>query len=126
MESIGNSSRVPDYGNLGPLPYTRDMSRHTHPRLDDIPLPVALHALSDPHRLEIVRRLAENRELSCANSACPDVPKSTLSNHFKVLRAAGLVRTRPAGREFLSTLRREEFEARFPGLLEAVLSQRVG
>ena len=101
------------------------MSHYTHPRLEDVPLPVALHALSDPCRLEIVRRLAADCELSCANAACRDVPKSTLSNHFKVLRGAGLVRTRPAGREFLSTLRRKEFDARFPGLLETVLAQPV-
>lgn len=101
------------------------MSHFTHPRLEDVTLPTALHALSDPCRLEIVRRLAGCCELSCANAACPDVPKSTLSNHFKVLRAAGLVRTRPAGREFLSVLRREEFDARFPGLLDTVLAQPV-
>ncbi len=52
------------------------------------------------------------------------MPKSTLSNHMKILRGAGLIQTRPAGREFLSTLRREEFEARFPGLLDTVLKQR--
>lgn len=101
------------------------MSHYTHPRLEDVALPAALHALSDPCRLEIVRRLADRCELSCANAACSDVPKSTLSNHFKVLRAAGLVRTRPSGREFLSTLRRDEFDARFPGLLETVLAQPV-
>jgi DNA-binding transcriptional ArsR family regulator len=102
-----------------------DMSIYTHPRLEDVTLPAALHALSDPVRLEIVRRLAGNCELSCGNSACPKVPKSTLSNHFKVLRGAGLVRTRPAGREFMSTLRRDEFDGRFPGLLDTVLAQPV-
>lgn len=99
------------------------MSIYTHPRLDDVTLPAALHALADPCRLEIVRRLAGDDELSCANAACHTIPKSTLSNHFKVLRGAGLIRTRPAGREFLSTLRREEFEGRFPGLLGSILSQ---
>src|SRR4028119_2263856 len=75
-----------------------DMSIYTHPRLEDVTLSTALHALSDPVRLGIVRRLAGECELSCANSACPAVPKSTLSNHFKVLRSAGPLRPRPPGR----------------------------
>jgi DNA-binding transcriptional ArsR family regulator len=101
------------------------MARYPHPRLDDVPLEAALHALADPCRLGIVRRLAdEEGELSCQSAAQADeVPRSTLSNHFKILRGAGLIRTRPAGREYLSSLRREEFDARFPGLLETVLRQ---
>lgn len=102
------------------------MARHTHPRLDDVSLPAALHALADPCRLDIVRRLAASGELSCQSAGCGEVPKSTLSNHMKILRGAGLIRTRPAGREYMSVLRREEFEARFPGLLGAVLAQRGG
>ena len=99
------------------------MPGFTHPRLDDVPLATALHALADPCRLAVVRRLAEEGELSCSAAACGDVPKSTLSNHFRILRSAGLIRTRPAGRDHLSALRRGEFEARFPGLLAAVLAQ---
>jgi DNA-binding transcriptional ArsR family regulator len=101
------------------------MARYPHPRLDDVPLEAALHALADPCRLGIVRRLAgEGGELSCQSAAQADeVPKSTLSNHFKILRGAGLIQTRAAGREYLSSLRREEFEARFPGLLDTVLRQ---
>ena len=104
-------------------PYTRLMASFSHPRLEDVPLTTALHALADPCRLAIVRRLAEGGEFSCSAAACHDVPKSTLSNHFKILRAAGLVRTRPAGRDHLSLLRRDEFEDRFPGLLATVLAQ---
>jgi DNA-binding transcriptional ArsR family regulator len=101
------------------------MARYPHPRLDDVPLEAALHALADPCRLGIVRRLAdEEGELSCQSAAkADDVPRSTLSNHFKILRGAGLIRTRPAGREYLSSLRREEFDDRFPGLLDPVLRQ---
>jgi DNA-binding transcriptional ArsR family regulator len=99
------------------------MARLTHPRLDDVPLATVLHALADPCRLDIVRRLAEQTELSCQTVGCNEVPKSTLSNHMKILRAAGLIHSRTAGRERLNTLRRNEFEARFPGLLETVLKQ---
>ncbi len=101
------------------------MSSFTHPRLDDVALSAALHALSDPVRLSIVRRLADEGELSCSAAGCMDVPKSTLSNHFRILRGAGLIRTRSAGRDHLSALRKDEFEARFPGLLDTVLAQPV-
>jgi DNA-binding transcriptional ArsR family regulator len=102
------------------------MARFIYPRLEDVPLATALHALADPCRLAIVTRLAQSSELSCQDASCGEVPKSTLSNHFRILRDAGLIRTRPAGREYRSTLRREEFEARFPGLLDAVLKQSPG
>ena len=106
-------------------PYIELMPGFTHPRLEDVALATALHALSDPCRLAIVRRLAAGGEHNCSAAACDEVPKSTLSNHFKILRGAGLVRTRSAGRDHLSMLRREEFEGRFPGLLETVLAQPV-
>jgi DNA-binding transcriptional ArsR family regulator len=102
------------------------VATHHHPRLEDVPLAAALHALADPSRLDIVRRLAEQKELSCQSVGCGGVPKSTLSNHMKILRGAGLIQTRPAGREYLNTLRRDDFEARFPGLLETVLKQQTG
>jgi DNA-binding transcriptional ArsR family regulator len=104
------------------------MARYPHPRLQDVPLEAALHALADPCRLGIVRRLADaSSELSCnAATQADDVPKSTLSNHFKILRGAGLIQTRTAGREHLSRLRRADFDARFPGLLDTVLSQNDG
>jgi len=101
------------------------MARFTHPRLDDVPLDVALHALADVNRLGVVARLAEMEGLSCSAAApCDDIPKSTLSNHLKVLRAAGLIHTEQAGRTMINTLRRDEFEARFPGLLKAVLANQ--
>ena len=100
------------------------MPAFVHPRLEDVPLEAALHALADPCRLAIVRRLTGEGELSCSAAAAGDVPKSTLSNHFKILRAAGLIRTRTAGRDHLSILRRGEFDSRFPGLLDSVLAQR--
>lgn len=101
------------------------MASFTHPRLEDVALAAALHALADPARLAIVRRLAADGELSCSAAGCMGVPKSTLSNHFKILRGAGLIRTRSAGRDHLSTLRRDEFDDRFPGLLDTVLAQPV-
>lgn len=102
-----------------------DMPRFTHPRLEDVPLDLALHALADPNRLGMVARLAVADCLSCAGAApCDTIPKSTLSNHLKVLRAAGLIETAQAGREMINTLRRAEFDQRFPGLLDTVLANR--
>jgi DNA-binding transcriptional ArsR family regulator len=90
-------------------------------------LPTILYALGDPLRLRIVAQLAKLNE-SDEKMACQDflvgqaVAKSTLSFHFKVLREAGLVRMVPQGRRVLLSLRREDLETRFPGLLEAILS----
>ena len=82
-----------------------------------------LHALSDPARLEIVRRLAVGtEEWSCGRFEL-GLSKATLSHHFRVLREAGVVRTRPDGRKRLLSLRSDDLNARFPGLLDAVLTR---
>jgi DNA-binding transcriptional ArsR family regulator len=87
-------------------------------------LPGVLHALSDPARLEIVRRLAEGDEPSCGMFEL-GLSKATLSHHFRVLREAGVVRTRLDGRKRFLSLRAGDLEARFPGLLEAVLAAQL-
>jgi len=93
-----------------------------HPSRDDLDIIAILHALADPTRLRIVRILA--REPGCER-ACGsfglEATKQNLSHHFRVLRDAGLTRTRDEGRNRFTSLRREDLEARFPGLLEAVL-----
>ena len=102
------------------------MPRFTHPRMEDVPLDLALHALADPSRLGMVARLAANDRLSCTGAApCDSIPKSTLSNHLKVLRAAGLIETMQVGREMINTLRRADFDRRFPGLLDTVLANNA-
>jgi DNA-binding transcriptional ArsR family regulator len=92
-----------------------------HPRANEITLPEVLHALSDPVRLHIVRSLAEESEQSCSSIAT-SVSKSTLSHHFKVLREAGITHTRANGTQRFVSLREQELEERFPGLLESVLN----
>jgi len=102
-----------------------------HPSREDLSLPTILYALGDPLRLQMVAQLAMVNE-SDEKLACQDfhmgssVAKSTLSFHFKVLREAGLVRMVPQGRRVLVSLRKEDLEARFPGLLEAILSTYHG
>jgi DNA-binding transcriptional ArsR family regulator len=94
-----------------------------HPDLDDIELPAVLFALSDPARLELARELAAQGTLTVAQCQRtePEVPKSTFSHHLKTLREAGIIRNEPSGRQRTVTLRRAELDARFPGLLDAVL-----
>jgi DNA-binding transcriptional ArsR family regulator len=77
-------------------------------------------ALSDPVRIEIVRHLASVPEASC-NALNGGRPKSSMSHHFRVLREAGLVRTRTQGTAHANTLRRVELNERFPGLIDALL-----
>jgi DNA-binding transcriptional ArsR family regulator len=80
-----------------------------------------LHALSDPIRLAIVCGLSESGgERRCGSFGAP-VTKSTLTHHFRVLREAGLICQRQEGTARLSRLRREDLDARFPGVLDAVL-----
>ena len=92
-----------------------------HPRTDEIDLTDVLHALSDPVRLEIVRVLADEQERPCS-AVEAKVAKSTLSHHFKVLREAGITFTRANGTHRLVTLRTDDLEARFPGLIGSVLN----
>jgi DNA-binding transcriptional ArsR family regulator len=93
----------------------------SHPIREQLSLPVVLHALSDPVRLGIVDALREGNERSCGELPVP-VSKSTLSHHLKVLRDAGLTQTRAEGVHRFVSLRREDVEHRFPGLLDCVLT----
>lgn len=100
------------------------MARFVHPSLEALNLPDILAALGDPVRLSIVRKLqAKGRSCMACHEAspCPDIPKSTLSHHFRILRDAGIVRTVKQGVENRNTLRTEDLQARFPGLLKAIL-----
>jgi DNA-binding transcriptional ArsR family regulator len=92
-----------------------------HPSRDELELHAVLHALSDPARLSIVRHLASEAECTCGHFDF-GLSKATLSHHFRVLRESGVVWTRPDGRKRLLSLRRDDLDARFPGLLNAVLA----
>ena len=92
-----------------------------HPSREEIELAAVLHALSDPVRLLMVRGLAGAVEgRSCSSFDVP-VTKSTCTHHFKVLREAGIIRQRQEGTRRVNTLREEDLEARFPGLLSTIL-----
>jgi DNA-binding transcriptional ArsR family regulator len=89
-----------------------------HPSAEDIDLATVLRTLGDPARLEIVRLLGAGGELTCsALQQRLGIPVSTGSYHLKLLREAGVTSTRAEGTLRYISLRRDDLEARFPGLL---------
>lgn len=100
---------------------TKTLDPIPHPGRDQLELAAVLHALSDPIRLRIVAGLARSDARSCGSFELP-VTKSTCTHHFKVLREAGVIRQRPRGTARLNTLRREDLDARFPGVLDTILA----
>lgn len=102
-----------------------------HPPMKSVTLPGILYALSDPVRLAVVSELAKKEAgLSCVEMMARtkhDLPKSTCSQHYQILRESGLIVSERHGVELVSRLRRKELDARFPGLLAAVLkASRAG
>src|SRR4051794_13175476 len=93
----------------------------THPDREEIELAAVLHALSDPVRLLMVRGLASAHDGRTCGSFDVPVTKSTCTHHFKVLREAGVIRQRQEGKTRINTLREDDLEARFPGLLATIL-----
>src|SRR5258708_4538198 len=97
-----------------------------HPSVEDITVEGILHALSDPVRVAIFMDIANsNCSQNCTNfvnvSERP-IPKSTLSQHFKALREAGLIRGERRGVEMQNTSRCTEIDQRFPGLIAAIVN----
>ncbi len=92
-----------------------------HPTREELQIAAVLHALSDPQRLRIVSSLAVCSEPRRCGSFDLAITKSTLTHHFRVLREAGVIDQREEGTARLNILRRDDLDARFPGLLDAVL-----
>lgn len=91
-----------------------------HPPVSEITLDGILHALSDPIRRTIVKKLVNFDSLSCSQT-CDVLPPSTLSFHYRVLRESGLVRSEKKGVEVINNLRRKDIEKRFPGLIKKII-----
>jgi DNA-binding transcriptional ArsR family regulator len=91
------------------------------PDLAEVPVLTLLQALADPTRLDIVRGLAADGGERPCGSFAPELAKATRSHHFKVLREAGLTRTRVDGTARYVRLRSEDLRRIFPGLLDSVL-----
>jgi DNA-binding transcriptional ArsR family regulator len=97
-----------------------------HPWIEDVTVEAILHALSDPVRVAIYADIVGSQcSQSCSNFLKVSekaIPKSTLSQHFKALREAGLIRGERHGVEMLNTSRCAEIEKRFPGLIAAIVN----
>ena len=100
-----------------------------HPSLDDITVEGILHALSDPVRAHILARIvrADGAQTCSAFLEISErpIPKSTLSQHFKALREAGLIRSERKGVELHNTARCQEIAARFGALISSVLAAHL-
>lgn len=92
-----------------------------HPDRSELHLSSVLYALSDPVRLFIVSEIRNAGERTCGDMEVP-VVKSTLSHHARTLREAGVVNVRVQGTQRFLSLRTEDLEFRFPGLLSSVLN----
>jgi DNA-binding transcriptional ArsR family regulator len=97
-----------------------------HPSLEDVTVEAILHALSDPVRVAIFADIvgsdcSQNCSAFLRVSGTP-IPKSTLSQHFKALREAGLIRGERRGVEMHNTSRCAEIDKRFPGLVLAIVN----
>ena len=100
-----------------------------HPTLDQVTVEGILHALADPTRVAIFGEIASaTLPKTCSTFLTirdRDIPKSTLSQHFKVLRDAGLIHSERQGVEMRNTSRCQELDKRFPGLIAAILGAHM-
>ena len=97
-----------------------------HPSIEEVTVEGILHALADPVRVAIYTDLVSS---DCSHNCSTflnvgerKIPKSTLSQHFKALREAGLIRGERRGVEMQNTSRCPEIETRFPGLIPAIVN----
>jgi DNA-binding transcriptional ArsR family regulator len=97
----------------------------THPQIDDVTVAGVLHALSDPVRMGIVTKLMKAPAgMNCTETTLKlklAMPKSTCSQHYRILREAGLIVSERRGVDLSSRVRAAELDARFPGLLDSIL-----
>lgn len=106
-------------------PMAATTERIHHPDVASLDLATIMRTLGDPMRLEIVRLLGEEDELLCGELyERLGLPPSTGSYHAKLLRQAGITRSRAAGTQRLLSLRRDDLESRFPGLVALITAPR--
>lgn len=93
-----------------------------HPSRAEMQLPEIMNALADPLRYQVIQTfvsLPEGTERTCVSFGFP-VSKSTLSHHFRIMRESGLLQQVDRGNSRKAHLRRDDLEARFPGLIELI------
>jgi DNA-binding transcriptional ArsR family regulator len=92
----------------------------SHPPAESLSLERVFHALGDPGRLGIFRKIAASDGTACGD-VCALTPRSTLSHNTRILREAGLIVSERQGKSLISRVRTADLDARFPGLLPMVL-----
>lgn len=95
--------------------------KFNHPLIREITIDHVLYALSDPARRYIVGKLASHHNMNCSKSCSEKMSPSTISFHHKILRENGLIKSEKIGVEVINTLRKDEIDKKFPGLLDSIL-----
>jgi DNA-binding transcriptional ArsR family regulator len=111
---------IPNYG----LPMANVVDER-HPAAADLRLSKVLAALADPVRLATVRTLAVIGDTPCTElhrAAGLQISRSTFSHHQRTLREAGIIQERISGAHRILSVRRDELDTCFPGLLDAILN----
>ncbi|MDO7907736.1 metalloregulator ArsR/SmtB family transcription factor [Paenibacillus sp. JX-17] len=98
------------------------MKTPTIPLVSALSLTAVCNALGDPVRMKIAHCLARSGEKNCSAFEVDHISKSTLSHHIKILREAGLIQPRIEGKQHFYSLRKDDLNQRFPGLVELILS----
>ena len=112
-------SAMPSKASVTKSPRTE---RIRHPEVESFDLATIMRALGDPIRIEMVRRVDAEGEILCTELyERLGLPSSTGSYHLRQLREAGITRARAIGTKRMTSLRREDLESRFPGLIDVVL-----
>ncbi|MDE1900439.1 MAG: helix-turn-helix transcriptional regulator [Alphaproteobacteria bacterium] len=97
----------------------------THPHIDDITVEGILHAFSNPARIQIYAAMAAAECPQCCSAYLSIkgkiLPKSTLSQHFAILRESGLIRSERRGNEIHNTTRCDELDKKFGGMIDGIL-----
>jgi DNA-binding transcriptional ArsR family regulator len=96
-----------------------------HPAIEEVSVEAILHALSDPVRVAIYADIVgQDCPQNCStflHIGDKPIPKSTLSQHFKILREAGLIHSERRGVEMHNTSRCAEVDARYPKLISTIV-----
>jgi DNA-binding transcriptional ArsR family regulator len=122
MYVMATTARTPTKAVSPRTQPARSREKIHHPDTASLDLATVMRVVGDPIRLDMVRLLADGEPRVCSDiQEVVGLPTSTCSYHLKLLREAGFTRVRAAGTNRLITLRFDDLEERFPGLL-AVLT----
>jgi DNA-binding transcriptional ArsR family regulator len=101
---------------------TAEVTKLAQPDRAEIRIESVLAALADPVRLDVVRMLAPCPDGIACGEVAHTVSPSTRTHHLRILRDAGVITTVAVGTRKISSLRRDDLDALFPGLLDGVLA----